>query len=535
MIETSFPSLLSGLPFINLDLLSVGVAVAAIGLLGYEIYANNPTSVTSRSFFIFSAITICWSVTNYINYQVTNPTLVLWLLRLVIFFGVWHAFSFFRFLYVFPLEEKEFPAWYRFVLVPWIFIIATLTLSPFVFSSIAEISGGGAVSKTVVTWGIFPFALTIIALILSGFVIFIKKMLKTSGHERSAYSLILLGAIITFSLLVTFNLVLPGIFLNVRWIPLGALFLLPFVVFTAYAISRHHLFNLKVATTAFLGFMVTVFSFVNILYSTQLSGVVINVTAFLIVLLGSIKIVRDTLSLQNLTEELSVTNARQENLIHFIGHEVKGFLTKAEGAFSALVDGDFGALPEGLKPFVEHSLAETRQGVSSVGSILKASNLKNGTVTYVKESFDFKALAAEAAEKAKPAAQAKGLDLSFVAGDGPYEMVGDRGEIGDHVLRNLIDNAINYTPLGSIAVSLKREGRKIVFAVQDTGVGITDEDKERLFTEGGHGKDSQKVNVHSTGYGLYIAKKIVEDHGGTVRAESAGAGKGSTFIVELPV
>ena len=57
---------------------------------------------------------------------------------------------------------------------------------------------------------------------------------------------------------------------------------------------------------------------------------------------------------------------------------------------------------------------------------------------------------------------------------------------------------------------------------------------KRLFTEGGHGKDSIRTNVHSTGYGLYIAKTIVEAHGGTIRAESEGAGRGSTFIVEFP-
>ena len=60
------------------------------------------------------------------------------------------------------------------------------------------------------------------------------------------------------------------------------------------------------------------------------------------------------------------------------------------------------------------------------------------------------------------------------------------------------------------------------------------EDKPRLFTEGGHGKDSIKVNVDSMGYGLYVAKQVVEAHCGTIHAESAGSGKGSEFIVELP-
>ncbi len=65
-------------------------------------------------------------------------------------------------------------------------------------------------------------------------------------------------------------------------------------------------------------------------------------------------------------------------------------------------------------------------------------------------------------------------------------------------------------------------------------MGSSEEDKKRLFTEGGHGKESQKVNVHSTGYGLFIAKNVTEAHGGTIRAESTGPGQGSTFVVELP-
>lgn len=56
-----------------------------------------------------------------------------------------------------------------------------------------------------------------------------------------------------------------------------------------------------------------------------------------------------------------------------------------------------------------------------------------------------------------------------------------------------------------------------------------------LFTEGGHGKDSIRVNVHSTGYGLFIAKQVVEAQGGKIWAESDGQGKGSKFIAEFPI
>jgi signal transduction histidine kinase len=103
-----------------------------------------------------------------------------------------------------------------------------------------------------------------------------------------------------------------------------------------------------------------------------------------------------------------------------------------------------------------------------------------------------------------------------------------------NAFKNLIDNSIKYTPSGSVDVTLTKTGTTIRFEIKDTGVGITPEDMKNLFTEGGHGKESAKVNVESTGFGLFIVKNIIEAHKGKVWAESEGAGKGSKFIVELP-
>ena len=102
-------------------------------------------------------------------------------------------------------------------------------------------------------------------------------------------------------------------------------------------------------------------------------------------------------------------------------------------------------------------------------------------------------------------------------------------------INNLIDNSIKYTKEGKITVELEKKNSNILFSIKDTGMGITEEDKQHLFTEGGRGKDSVKVNVDSTGYGLFTVKLIVEAHKGTVSAQSEGPGKGSTFFVELPV
>ena len=314
-----------------------------------------------------------------------------------------------------------------------------------------------------------------------------------------------------------------------------------FIGFLSYLIVQYKAFNIKLLAAqalvfALVALIASEFFFVRNTTNKILTGVTLFLAiGFGFFLVRSVKReVSQRERIEKLAGELQETNERQETLMHFVGHEVKGFLTKDAGAFAAISQGDFGQCDVNMKSFVERALVESRQGADSVGNILKASNLKKGTVTYTKESFDLKELVAGAAEKAKLAAEQKGLTLTFTADEGSYQMMGDKAQISDHVLRNLIDNSINYTSSGSVSVSLKKDAGKLVLIVEDTGIGITEEDKQRLFTEGGHGKDSQTVNAHSTGYGLYIAKQITEAHNGTIRAESEGAGKGSTFVVEFP-
>jgi len=243
---------------------------------------------------------------------------------------------------------------------------------------------------------------------------------------------------------------------------------------------------------------------------------------------------KHSLELARLTKELEAANAQQEALLHFISHEVKGYLTESQAGFASIVEGDYGDTAPKLKEMAASALANVRRGVLTVMDILDASNLKKGTVSYLKKPFDLRKAVHEVVDELKASADEKHLTIDLAIGEGEYMFDGDEDKLRRHVIRNLIDNAIQYTPHGSVKVTLT-DGEKLQFSVEDSGVGITAEDMSHLFTEGGHGKDSIKINVHSTGYGLFIAKQIVEAHGGKIRAESEGEGKGSRFIIELPV
>ncbi len=524
----------------NLDLLSVGIVVAATGVLGFSVYFSDRKSVTSRAFLFFSLMTAFWGTLTYAEYRVP-PDLGLWFLRASLFFAVWQAYSLYLFFAAFPERDYTLQFVQRYVLVPIVAMTSLLTLTPYVLDHVAQLAPNGSIASIKNGPAFLLFGIVSVTLVIWGLVVFFQKMNAVHGVARRPYVEIQIGTFLTFAFIITFNFILPAFFSVAIFVVFSSLFVFPFIAFASYAILRENLFNIKVIATSTLVFILAIISFSEIIFSDTLPLIFFRTSVFILILIFGINLIKSVIreveqreKIQKLAEELEKTNERQEGLIHFIGHEVKGFLTKAAGTFASLSEGDFGTLPETMRPLVEHALAETRQGADSVATILKAANLKKGTVTYVKEPFDLKALVADAVDKEKMAAEKKGLALTLTADDAEYQMTGDRAQINDHVLRNLIDNSINYTPSGSINVSLKREGDKIVFAVQDTGVGITDEDKAHLFTEGGHGKDSMKVNVHSTGYGLFIAKSIVEAHGGTIRADSDGAGKGSTFTAEFP-
>ena len=277
------------------------------------------------------------------------------------------------------------------------------------------------------------------------------------------------------------------------------------------------------------------FTFVRSTTSLVLIGItlVLTITAGIFLIRSVRREIEQRKHIEELAKDLEKSNKQQIILIHFITHQIKGFLTKSRNIFSMALEGDCGPLPETLKPMIEEGFRSDTKGVNTIQEILNAANIKSGKVTYTMSDIDLKTLIEEIAKDLKPAADAKGLALNLELGSEPVVVQGDRVQL-TNALKNLIDNSIKYTLKGSVTVSLSTTDGKVRFEINDTGVGISKEDMAKLFTEGGHGANSTKVNVESTGFGLYIVKNIIEAHHGKVWAESEGEGKGSRFVAELP-
>lgn len=322
---------------------------------------------------------------------------------------------------------------------------------------------------------------------------------------------------------------------------LYGLFVLPlFLLILTFAITDLRLFQLRFVGTQILAYVLVILVGSELLFiqdSTSRNLTLITLAMSLLIALFLIENARREalarIRIEELAKDLQKANDQQVTLIHFITHQIKGFLTKSRGVFAGLMEGDYGVLPDTMKDIVKMGFDSDTKGVDTVQEILGAANIKSGKVNYTMAPFDLKALIDEIVTGLKPNADAKKLALTESTDEGSFTVNGDRTQLVN-VFKNLIDNSIKYTPQGSVNVSLAHAPGKIVFKIQDTGVGITPEDMKNLFTEGGHGKESQKINTESTGFGLYIVKNIVEAHKGKVWAESDGADKGSRFIVELP-
>jgi len=312
-----------------------------------------------------------------------------------------------------------------------------------------------------------------------------------------------------------------------------------FVGFLGYLIVRYKSFNVKlIATQALVWGLAALigaqFFFVKVTINYFLTGITFIATIiFGQMLIKSVKVeIEQKEELAKLNVDLQNLLKQRESLVHLVTHKVKGSFTHTKYLFAGMLDGMFGPLTPELKKAADLGMESDNNGVATVDLILNASNLQKGTVKYDMKPTNFKELVEKTFEEKKEQAEKKGLKIEKEITSDDCTVNGDVFWLKE-VVHNFIENSIRYTKAGTVTVGLKKENGKVIYFVRDTGVGVTDEDKKNLFTEGGRGANSVKVNVDSTGYGLYTVKLVVEAHGGRVWVESDGQDKGSTFFAEL--
>jgi two-component system CheB/CheR fusion protein len=216
-----------------------------------------------------------------------------------------------------------------------------------------------------------------------------------------------------------------------------------------------------------------------------------------------------------------------------LSHELRGPLNSMVGWIHLLRAGaglDAADVQRGLAAIERGVVAQTRL----VEDLLDYSRLVMGKLHLVRRPTDLVPLAQAAAESARAATEAKAISLQVASEPGTALVLGDPDRL-QQIVWNLLSNAVKFTPRhGTIRVSITRVDTRFHIVVSDTGEGIAPDFLPRVFDRfrQGHGATPGQPGL---GLGLAIVKQLVEQHGGSVHAESAGEGRGATFTVALPI
>lgn len=533
-------ALTKNIAFSNLDLLSVGITIAAIALLGFIVYISNTKSYTNISFLLFCGVTMLWSFFNYISYQTKDPEMSLHLLKIVILLGFWHSFSFFNFLYIFPKEKIKFPFWYTLILLPYIVVFSLWAgIGNLVFSGIAIVDG---IPVPVVEKGIISFLVIVVLLIVTSFTFLIRRIILAKQGDKKPYILILVGAVLTFALLFTFNLILPAVFDVTRFIPLGAITIFPFSIFTAYAIFKHKTFKVKNIGSTLLAFLLCVATFIEVIFADNTGQLFLRIGIFLFVLLISIQFIKNIFALEKIKDSLEDANIKLQSLdklksefISLASHQLRSPLTVIKGYASTLTDGVVGDLTPKQNEIIRHIYIAAQELAAVVEDFLNVTKIEQGGMKYVFEETDVQVLVNDLVSDMKIAAEDKHLNFSSSIDTSKKFLIRADGVKLKQVFLNLVDNSIKYTQEGFVKVSLSENSHDgtITFSVNDSGVGISEETKAKLFTKFARGEGGA-LNAGGSGLGLYLAQEIVKAHKGKITIDSEGLGKGATFSVVLP-
>lgn len=511
---------------IRFDLIGVVIAVLGILVLAVVVFLRSKSSITSRSFFFFSFVTIFWGLSNYFLYKFTDPVLTLLALRFHIFLSIWHSYAFFQLAYVFPSEQKSFPIWHRYFLLPLAFFSSSLLLIPFVFREVSNLIPVDEAINPEKSQGIILAGVITVCFFIGGIYTLFKRISQTKGDERRQVMLMFTGMSLTAGLLLLFSFILPIEFKNFDFVPYGALFIFPVIVFTAYAIYIVELFHVKNIFAGLFTFFLSIVSLIELVVAETVEQLLLRVVVFLLTIVIGIQLVKNTF-------EIELANEQKSELMSFATHEIRTPITVMRGYATMLLDGDRGDISSQVKDLLQKIMIAGNDVTTLLSEYLDKSKIELGQLEYIPSHFDSKSVINEVLAIFAIHAEQKGITLTKSVHITRKCMVYvDRAKLKE-VLVNVIDNAVKYTPKGGITVTVKSGDGNITIKVSDSGVGIDKEVIPSLFKEFSRA-DLQKVNILGSGLGLFLAKRFVEAQKGKIWAESEGKDKGAQFYIQFP-
>ncbi len=396
------------------------------------------------------------------------------------------------------------------------------------------------------------FEWTIIGVIVLTTIIALVKR----WSDRTEFKRILLTTVSTVGFLAIFSgSEFLATYTDIYEINLYALFTLPIFIFLlTVAIFEFKTFKMKVDNIILVRVLFVIFAIIavaNLVLIDDTAELVINSIGIaitlgfgLLVLSGATREAKQRQEIEKLAVKLEKANTRLKQLdklksefVSIASHQLRSPLSAVRGYASLLQEEAYGKLPVKAKEPIERINSSVQMMSRSIEDYLNVSRIESGNMKYSFSDFNLRNTTEHICDDLRTVAVKKGLLLLFKTDlESKATVNADLGKV-EQIIHNLVDNAIKYTKNGTITVLVRDDvkQKKICVDITDSGIGMSTKTLQSVFEKFERSDGANDVNIYGTGLGLYLALKIAEAMGGTVTAHSEGEGRGSRFVLELPL
>ncbi len=233
------------------------------------------------------------------------------------------------------------------------------------------------------------------------------------------------------------------------------------------------------------------------------------------------------------SRQLEIASQHKSQFLANMSHELRTPLNAVLGYTELILDGIYGAMPERANGVLQRVQANGKHLLGLINDVLDLSKIEAGQLTLSLTDYSIKGVVHSVFSAVEPLATAKQLALKIEVPPNLPTAHGDERRLAQ-VLLNLVGNAIKFTDAGEIAIKASASNGSYTLSVRDTGPGISETDRGKIFEEFQQADSSATKKKGGTGLGLSISKRIVEMHGGRIWVES-NLGEGSVFSFTVPV
>ena len=241
-------------------------------------------------------------------------------------------------------------------------------------------------------------------------------------------------------------------------------------------------------------------------------------------------------SLKNANQKLEELLEMKDEFLHITSHQLRTPLTAIRGMTAMWRDGDFDNMSEREKKEAVNRIYLSAERLNNItNDMLDSMELEGESLKLQFKNISLKKIIEETIVILKTNFEERNLYLRFKTCDKDLPLIKAEPNYIKQVFMNVIDNACKYTEKGGVEIEIKKRANYLDIIIKDTGIGLGKKEQQKIFQKFTRGKNGEKVNASGSGLGLFIARKIVDDHHGSIKFMSDGVGKGSTVKISLPV